>query len=259
MKRLVGWTYGRLMETAEATVPSGTQRAPLFRRILCGVDGSPAAREAVVQAAALARPGSRIELMAVSCERGSGPNAQALLSHARAAEALDAAAKLADRPGIEVISTHRCEGSAAHALLAEAPRHDLLVLGSHGNSRAEGIMFGSTVTRAVHAAHLPVLVARRAPSDAPFPTRVLVGAEGSENAEAAVAAATEIARVFGSRVTLLGVGREAHRRLVEEAAREHASLIIVGSRALSGVRALASTSERVAHEAPCSVLVLRPA
>ena len=120
-------------------------------------------------------------------------------------------------------------------------------------------MFGSTVTRAVHTAHVPVLVARRAPWDAPFPTRVLVGAEGSGNTESAIATAMDIARVFGSRITLLGFGGEAHRRLAEEAAREHASLIIVGSRALSGVRALASTSERVAHEAPCSVLVLRPA
>jgi nucleotide-binding universal stress UspA family protein len=290
MKRLVRRTYLRLMETAEATLPSGMQRAPMFRRILCGVDGSRAAREAVVQAAALARPGSEIELMAVSCERGSGPNAQALLSHARAVEALDAAGRLAGRPGVDVVLTHRCEHSAAHALLAEAPGHDLLVLGSHGNSRAAGIMFGSTVTCAVHEAHVPVLVARHAPSDAPFPTRVLVGAEGSGSPESAIAVAAEFARAFGSRVTLLRVGGwthpharaldeatvglaeaggvepvavvaagEPHRRLVEEAARERVSLIIVGSRALSGIRALASTSERVAHEAPCSVLVLRPA
>jgi nucleotide-binding universal stress UspA family protein len=278
------------METVEATVPSGAQREPIFGRILCGVDGSPASREAVVQAATLAGTGSRIELMAVSCERGSGPNAQALLSHAHAVEALDAAAKLADRPGVEIVATHRCEHSAAHALLTEAPRHDLLVLGSHGNSRAEGIMFGSTLTSAVHEAHVPVLVARHARPGEPFPARVLVGAEGSGSPESAIAVAAELARSFGSRITLLRVGGwthpharaideatvglaeaggvepvaivadgEPHRRLVEHAARERASLIIVGSRALSGIRALASTSERVAHEAPCSVLVLRPA
>jgi nucleotide-binding universal stress UspA family protein len=37
---------------------------------------------------------------------------------------------------------------------------------------------------------------------------------------------------------------------------EGAGLIVVGSRGRLGVPALASTSERVAHLAPCSVLVM---
>ena len=41
-----------------------------------------------------------------------------------------------------------------------------------------------------------------------------------------------------------------------EAARE-VDLLVVGSRGLRGLRALGSVSERVAHQAPCSVLVLR--
>lgn len=36
-----------------------------------------------------------------------------------------------------------------------------------------------------------------------------------------------------------------------------ADLLVVGSRGLRGVRALGSVSERVAHQAPCSVLVVR--
>ena len=36
-----------------------------------------------------------------------------------------------------------------------------------------------------------------------------------------------------------------------------ASLVVVGSRGLGGVRALGSVSERVAHRAPCSVLIVR--
>lgn len=35
------------------------------------------------------------------------------------------------------------------------------------------------------------------------------------------------------------------------------SLIVLGSRGLHGIRALGSVSERVAHRAPCSVLVVR--
>jgi nucleotide-binding universal stress UspA family protein len=38
-----------------------------------------------------------------------------------------------------------------------------------------------------------------------------------------------------------------------------ADLLVVGSRGLHGVRALGSVSERVAHQATCSVLVARHA
>ncbi|MGH3044966.1 MAG: universal stress protein [Gaiellaceae bacterium] len=41
-------------------------------------------------------------------------------------------------------------------------------------------------------------------------------------------------------------------------AAKSADLLVVGSRGLHGVRALGSVSERVAHKAPCSVLVVRP-
>ena len=40
-------------------------------------------------------------------------------------------------------------------------------------------------------------------------------------------------------------------------ASESADLIVVGSRGLRGMRALGSLSERIAHEASCSVLVVR--
>jgi nucleotide-binding universal stress UspA family protein len=44
---------------------------------------------------------------------------------------------------------------------------------------------------------------------------------------------------------------------VKTAANERVTLVAVGSRGLTGVRALGSVSERVAHQAPCSVLVAR--
>jgi nucleotide-binding universal stress UspA family protein len=72
-------------------------------------------------------------------------------------------------------------------------------------------------------------------------------------------ALVELAEASSVEPVELVTSGDPHRRLVEAAARERASLIIVGSRALTGVHALVSTSERVAHEAGCSVLVLRPA
>jgi nucleotide-binding universal stress UspA family protein len=50
----------------------------------------------------------------------------------------------------------------------------------------------------------------------------------------------------------------AHRLIVQTASQAGASLIVMGSRRPEGLRALGSVSERVVHEAPCSVLVVRP-
>ena len=48
------------------------------------------------------------------------------------------------------------------------------------------------------------------------------------------------------------------RVIIEGAEQAKASLIVISSRHLKGARALASVSERVVHDAPCSVLVVRP-
>ena len=45
--------------------------------------------------------------------------------------------------------------------------------------------------------------------------------------------------------------------LVERAAEANADLLVVGSRGVHGMAALGSVSERVAHRAGCSVLVIR--
>jgi nucleotide-binding universal stress UspA family protein len=50
---------------------------------------------------------------------------------------------------------------------------------------------------------------------------------------------------------------EDERNPVDALADAGADLIVVGSRGLHGVRALGSVSERVAHWARCSVLVVR--
>ncbi|WP_336085000.1 universal stress protein [Nocardia sp. SSK8] len=50
--------------------------------------------------------------------------------------------------------------SAAHSLLAESARAQLLVIGSHGRGPLAGLVFGSTSKALLRAARLPVLVAR---------------------------------------------------------------------------------------------------
>jgi nucleotide-binding universal stress UspA family protein len=265
-----------------------TADALAFNRVLCGIDGSWAALEAVSQAVTLAAPGACIELLGLASERGYGPNAQALLSQERAMRALHEAQAYAAELGSEVVISLSKSASPPHALLEAARDQDLLVLASHGESRAGGIMIGDSVSRAIHESTTPVLVARRPPTETRFPARIVVGAGGPGAPQSAVVYAAFIARTHGADVVLVRVdglthladralmeawvelaeatgvepveviaAGEPHARLVDVATREHASLVVVGSRRLTGLRSLFSTSERVAHEAPCSVLVVR--
>jgi nucleotide-binding universal stress UspA family protein len=72
-----------------------------------------------------------------------------------------------------------------------------------------------------------------------------------------VDAIATIAAETGSDPVVLDEHASAHKAITAAAASIGASLLVIGSRGLHGVHALTSVSERVAHEAPCSVLVLR--
>jgi nucleotide-binding universal stress UspA family protein len=129
---------------------------------------------------------------------------------------------------------------------------------------------------------------------------IVVGTDGTENAERAVDRAGVIARAFGAtvhvvsafsddRTPLVGAGRqgdrvhaqqhvdraqerlaqqdvetEAHlsnqepgRALVEIADEQHAQMIVVGNRGMTGVkRVLGSVPNHVAHHAHCDVVIV---
>ena len=171
------------------------------------------------------------------------------------------------------------------ALFDRCETSDLLVIGSHGGSRAEGILASRTCTAAVHRAPCPVLVAR---PTAEFPGTILLADDGGGPSDAAAELATSIAARFGSEVLLASPpssDADARQRLATHSAalkqatgREpviidlkgspaqnlprlaevfDVSLLVLGSRRLMGVRALTSVSERVAHSAHCSVLIVR--
>jgi nucleotide-binding universal stress UspA family protein len=71
--------------------------------------------------------------------------------------------------------------------------------------------------------------------------------------------AVDLTAELGAEPTLIRESGHAADRILATAAAQGASLITLGSRGLTGVRALGSVSERVAHRAHCSVLVARPA
>ena len=105
----------------------------------------------------------------------------------------------------------------------------------------------------------------------------MVGIDGSIESAAAYAAARYLTERFGAELHAVVAwgGKGADERLVAtitdgehddrpEAptdalarAAKLADLVVVGSRGLHGVRALGSVSERIAHTASCSTLVVR--
>lgn len=262
-----------------------------FARVLCGVDGSPSALEAVRQAALLASPGGQLDLVCVRHAQGYGPNAQETISESRARAALDGACEAARDLGVAGSCLLVSSPRRAETLIEHLPGHDLVAVGPHVRSRAGGIMLGSTASTLLHRSTVPVLAARRnAGEEEWYPRTVIAASDGSAQAAAAMDLVGRIAASHASFVLLASVGRDlkdadSRRALaaqaagIEEAcgrevvlltpegdaheqilalAREHAaSLIVLGSRGRSGLRALGSVSERVAHRAPCSVLVAR--
>ena len=232
--------------------------------IVCGVDGSAEAAEAVRQAGLLAAPGGCIELVGVI--RAGLVESVASVMPARAdeperryrEEAWEALGRvsLILPAGIEVKTTLRT-GPAAALLETEAARveADLIAVGSHGQGRLTGKLLGSTATHLVHDAARAVLVARGGPGTA-FPRSIVVGIDESEPSLRALALARELSRRTGAALDPVHVlDTSPAAALVERAGVD--DLLVVGSRGVRGLRSIGSVSEAVAHRAPCSVLVVR--
>jgi nucleotide-binding universal stress UspA family protein len=267
-------------------VPRRNQLAPgpeaahvVFRRVLCGVDTSPQGLEALRQADALQGESGSLAVVtavdtAVSARGGwaATPAAAGLKAEAQAALA-------AAKDAVPHASYRLVEGRADHVLLVEAEgmQATLLAVGTHGFPRPIGIALASVTTVALHEAPCSVFVARGRPAGETLPRSIVVGIDGSLESAAAWAVARALADRLGvgarpvaardgKRFDLSAVDLVAENVLVEDgdpvdvlvAATGRSDLLVVGSRGLHGLRALGSVSERVAHRAPCSVLVVRP-
>jgi nucleotide-binding universal stress UspA family protein len=231
-----------------------------FDRILCAVEpgGDVAVRQAVLLA---------------------GPDAELTLLGSPAA--VDAAARIAAEHGVEAAATVVGGDHPGQALIEASGDADLVAVAGGD------LVIGALASSAVHAAPVSVLLARDATGESDFPRRVVVATDGSADARRGVALAAAIASARGSELTLVRVddGRagsgdaldhgaaearalgvepatlerfgDAAREIAEAAAAVGASLLVVGSRGLGRARALGSVGERLAHEAPCSVLIVR--
>jgi nucleotide-binding universal stress UspA family protein len=249
----------------------------IFDRIVCGVDGSPESLEAARQAERLRSPEGALRLVAVE---DTSTAVHAGYAASRVLDELDAVAREGlERAAAEVkpASAELKAGHPAQRLLDELRELNatLAAVGPHGHSRAVGILLGSVATELSHNAPCATLLARE-PRFGEFPSSVIVGVDGSPQSLAAAAVAASIAERFGSeRVTVAATGGkdiqlEAVQKLgpdlvvdpgrpvetLTELSKE-ADLVVLGSRGLHGLKSLGSVSERVAHHAQCSVLIVR--
>lgn len=262
------------------TETSGEQAigARVFERVLVGVDGSDAAREAAFQAARLVAPEGTLELATAVYL------IEASLQHWPEKD-IEAALELEGRPLIDAAAalagpratTRLLNGPPLRALLDEAERYQatLIVVGSHGHSRLSELLIGGVLGPLLHEAPSSVLISRTATSEALFPISLVVGIDGSPSSLDALAVGEYLSHRFGKplRTVLARHGdvdivqaelKAPTLELVEDApvdalvdAAAASDLLIVGNRGLHGLRSLGSVSERVAHKALSSVLVVR--
>ena len=234
----------------------------VFARVVVGVDGTEWGREALRQTLALTPPDTVVEAVIAL---HTSPAARAGFDAARwrdiltaeAGRARDEAAALLDG---RARSTARVEhGEALRVLRAarDGMSATLLALGGRHSSRFLGIMLGGTSSELLHDDTCSVLIARPSEEGTWQPGRIVAATDGSAPALAALTAADDIGSRLGADVEIVTDAQHPARELVERS--READLIVLGSRGLHGVRAIGSVSERVAHHAKCSVLVVHAA
>jgi nucleotide-binding universal stress UspA family protein len=252
----------------------------VFARILVGVDGTDWGFEALRQALVLAPKESPV-LRAVTA-LDSAPAIRTGVHSGYFAELLTNEAKEARDAAENIIAGHEgCEARIVRGKPVDVLRRErdklragLVVLGGRRSSRFLGIMLGDTGPELVRDAACSVLLACPADDRLWEPRKIVVGFDGSTYAEVALRVAEELARVFDASIEVVSAtgGKPVKRdaawsELVDtwDAAQPVAALVdrsrtvdlvVVGSRGAHGVRSLGSVSERVAHQAHCTALVV---
>lgn len=253
----------------------------VFERVVVGVDGTDFGVEALRQSLALSPVDGTVHAI-TALDTGIAVHAGFDMSHVSAQ--LEAEAERAEARAAEIIdgrlncTTKVARGDAKTVLRQACNEYKatLLALGGRSSGRFLGMMTGETAGTLLHEAACSVLFARPRWGEQWHPDRIVVGLDGSEFSLAALAVADDLADRLGSAIQVVAAtgGKPVERegawaeRVTEwdeghplGALRDRstrADLLILGSRGLHGLRALGSVSERVAHCAHCSTLVVHP-
>jgi nucleotide-binding universal stress UspA family protein len=256
-----------------------------YRTIVVGTDGSPTATVAVEVAQKLAKR-LRGKLVLVGALDAYGVTRQPLQT------ALYEAAEAARSKKVDAIA-ELIEGTPGESILAAAIKHDadLIVVGNRGMGQATRFRLGSVPDWIAHDAPCDLLIVdttgRAGPREpAPPYSRILAGTDGSGTATEAVRKAYTLASVYAGTVTLVHVGDpligaikleevastrpedvevqkrtvegDPAQRICELAEAEAVQLVVVGNKGMSGVRRfLGSVPNKVAHEVPSDVLIVK--
>jgi nucleotide-binding universal stress UspA family protein len=284
------------VQTQDRVAPAGT--APIFVDLLCAIRGKEGGYAAVEQAAALAGARGRLTLLAVTSYRSGGAHRGPAIGPARAAEILGRAEGIAREVGVPYTSEVDPGSPPSRVILDWSARYDLLALGAPASSWPGTWLSVGVGNKAIEGFSTPLLVARPLAAERRDTDRIVVASDGLEASQADVDLAARLAHANGSNVTLVhALGRESplkrgrsrgQERALEEqgetlkrtlasgtsevlvepgraadvikstAAAADASLVVMGSRRLDGLRAMGSVSRRVVHQARCSVLLFPP-
>jgi nucleotide-binding universal stress UspA family protein len=241
-------------------------------------------------AASMAGPDGHLTLLAVTAVSGSGAYATAAISPSRVQHVLDCAKRVADDAGVPSTTVVDPGGPPVEVILERASHYDLLAIGAPATSWLGGMLIGGVVAVALSQFTTPLLVVRRTFAGWLRGRRILVASDGQEGSDRVVELAGRLGLSQDANVTLLhalGSESEIPPRRIQAQARaleltlRHASeacvepgkawevilnaakstkatMVVIGSRRLGGLRALGSVSRRVVHDAPCSVLLLPP-
>jgi nucleotide-binding universal stress UspA family protein len=253
----------------------------VFDRVVVGVDGTDFGVEALRQTLAMS-PVDAVVHAVTALDTSIAVHAGFDMSHVAAQ--LEEEAERARAGAAEIISgrlnctTMIMRGDAKAVLRHACSEHEatLLALGGRSSSRFLGMMTGETAGTLLHEEACSVLFARPLWGERWLPNRIVVGLDGSAFSLAALAVADDLADRLGAAVQVVAatggkpVEREGawaervtewdkgHPLAVLRDRSKRADLLILGSRGLHGLRALGSVSERVAHCAHCSTLVVHP-
>jgi nucleotide-binding universal stress UspA family protein len=269
----------------------------IFADILCAIDGRDADFDALEQAVALAGTQGRVTSLLVTSHRSAGAHRGPAIVPSRATEILERARGIAREAGVQYENEVDPGTPPARVILDWSTRYELTALGAPASSWPAKLLSVGVGDKGIGGFSNALLVARPLARDRRLGDRIVVASDGLETSSALVDLAARLAEPNGSSVTLVhALGRDpikrggaseqektlkeqeqalAHARphattdlllkpgraaavVVSAAAAAGASLVVMGSRRLDGLRAMGSVSRRVAHQARCSVLLVPP-